>query len=130
MLRCSDQSYYVGSTSYSEVGVRIREHNDGKYVGYTFHRRPVILVWSKWFEDLSDAHQTERRPKGWSRAKKQALIRQDVDKLRNLSKRRMGKPKTQTRSSKREMLGQFYSIGIRHPEVRAEAQRRRAPKDD
>ncbi len=126
MLRCSDQSYYVGSTSYLDVNTRVSEHNDAKYVGYTSARRPVVLVWSKWFDDLRDAHQTERRLKGWSRAKKKALLEEDAEKLKALSRRRAGCTEPRPNMSKHELVGCFYSIGPRHPEARA----KRAPKDE
>jgi putative endonuclease len=125
MLRCSDQSYYVGSTSYENVGMRVDEHNTAKYIGYTAARRPVVLVWSKWFDDLRDAHVTERRLKGWSRAKKEVLIVGDAEKLNLLSRRRAGKSKEKPRLSKRELAKQFSLIGSRNPEAQAE----QAPKD-
>jgi putative endonuclease len=125
MLRCSDRSYYVGSTSYEDVQPRVDEHNDAKYFGYTASRRPVVLVWSKRFNDLRDAHDAERRIKGWSRAKKEALIASDSGGLKQLSQRRAGKPKTAPRPSRRELVQSFHSSGARHPEVRAQ----RAPKD-
>jgi putative endonuclease len=92
MLRCSDDSYYVGSTSYPDIAMRVSEHNDAKYGGYTASRRPVFLVWAKCFDDLHEAHATERRLKGWSRAKKLALIADDETELRTLSVRRSGRP--------------------------------------
>jgi putative endonuclease len=55
--------------------------------GYTAKRRPVTLVFSQWFERISDAIAAERQVKGWSRAKKEALIRGDFEALRMLSKR-------------------------------------------
>jgi putative endonuclease len=125
MLRCADRSYYVGSTSYNDVGLRVAEHNDAKFAGYTAARRPVELVWSRWFDDLRDAHETERRLKGWSRAKKEALLDGNADKLRLLSRRRAGKLKEKPRISKRELATSFNLTGSRHPEARAE----RAPKD-
>src|SRR5512139_328734 len=75
MLRCSDDSLYVGSTSYDDIDTRIAEHNDGKFEGFTSKRRPVTLVWCDWYQDLRDAHTTERQLKGWRREKKLALIR-------------------------------------------------------
>ncbi|HWA90157.1 MAG TPA: GIY-YIG nuclease family protein [Rhizomicrobium sp.] len=92
MLRCADDSCYVGSTSHEDVGVRVAEHNDAKFVGYTSRRRPVSLVWSIFFEDLRDAHETERRIEGWSRRKKEALIAGDAQKLVSSSARRGGAP--------------------------------------
>ncbi len=87
MLRCADKSYYVGSTSHEDVDARVAEHNDGKFGGYTATRLPVRLVWCDWFQDVRQAQDTERRIKGWSRAKKEALIRSDVAALQHLSKR-------------------------------------------
>lgn len=87
MLRCSDGSLYVGSTSHEDIDVRVAEHNDGKFGGYTSKHRPVVLVWCDWSQDLRDAHAMERRLKGWRREKKLALIRGETDALRWLAKR-------------------------------------------
>jgi putative endonuclease len=87
MLRCADGSYYVGS---ARLGLerRVSEHNSGTYGGYTSKRLPVELVWAEHFPDITDAIATERRIKGWSRAKKEALIKGDYALIRELSKRR------------------------------------------
>jgi putative endonuclease len=91
MLRCSDGSYYVGSTRGESVEKRAGEHQSGTYPGYTSRRRPVTLVRSEQFDSITDAVLTERRIKGWSRAKKEALMRNDWDAVRALAKRRGGK---------------------------------------
>ena len=87
MLRCSDGSYYVGS---ARLGLerRLSEHNNGVYGGYTSRRLPVELVWSEHFLDITGAIAVERQIKGWSRSKKEALIRGDYGEIRNLAKRR------------------------------------------
>ena len=64
------------------------EHNNGTYGGYTATRRPVMLVWAEHFPDITDAIAIERQIKGWSRAKKEALIRGDYTSIRSLAKRR------------------------------------------
>ena len=87
ILRCADDSLYVGSTSHEAVELREAEHNSGVFGGYTLSRRPVKLVWAEHFEDLRDAHAAERRLKGWSRAKKEALITGRWDLVRYLAKR-------------------------------------------
>jgi putative endonuclease len=46
------------------------------------------LVFSQWFDRVTDAIAAERQVKGWSRAKKEALIRGDFQCLPELSKRR------------------------------------------
>jgi len=87
MLKCSDGSYYVGSTRAS-LEARFAEHLVGRYVGYTASRPPLTLVWSQEFTVITDAIATERRIKGWSRAKKKALVDGDFARLRLLAKRR------------------------------------------
>ena len=93
MLRCSDGSYYVGSATGDDLAPRIDQHDAGAFLGYTFTRRPVILVWSEHFDRITDGIAIERQIKGWSRAKKEALVRGDWKEIRLLSRRRGGAPK-------------------------------------
>ena len=86
ILRCSDGSYYCG-TARQGLEARVAEHEAGTFGGYTSTRRPVALVYSEWFQRITDAIAAERQIKGWSRAKKEALIRGDFDALPKLSKR-------------------------------------------
>ena len=85
MLRCRDDSYYVGLTRYG-LDKRFAEHQDGHYPGYTSTRRPVKLVWAQEFQWLKDAIECERRLKGWRREKKEALSRGDYEALKILSR--------------------------------------------
>jgi len=87
IVRCCDGSLYVGTTR-SSLEIRIAQHNAGTFAGYTASRRPVELVFSEWFGRITDAIESERKLKGWSRAKKQAFIRGDMRSLQQLSKRR------------------------------------------
>jgi putative endonuclease len=87
ILRCSDGKYYAG-TARSGLDERVAQHNAGTFDGYTARRRPVTLVFSQWFDRITDAIAAERQVKGWSRAKKEALIRGDFEQLRVLSKRK------------------------------------------
>jgi putative endonuclease len=93
MLECADGSYYVGLTRRQYLETRISEHEQGLVPGYTSARRPVKLVWVEHIPRLIDAIAAERRIKGWSRAKKQALIRSDWAALQTLAKRRGGAPR-------------------------------------
>jgi putative endonuclease len=68
------------------VEVRIAKHNSGEYGGFTGSRRPVTLVYSQEFKSATDAIAAERQLKGWSRAKKRALIEGKYDLLIELSK--------------------------------------------
>ena len=93
MLRCADGSYYVGSATGDDLTRRIAEHQSGAYPGYTWSRRPVQLVWSEYFERITDAIAAERKIKGWSRAKKEALVKGDWASVQQLSRRRAGRAK-------------------------------------
>ncbi|MFC8680271.1 GIY-YIG nuclease family protein [Microbacterium ureisolvens] len=72
ILRCSDGSYYTGSTT--ALDLRLAQHNAGEGAEYTRERRPVELVWHAEFERVAEAFGWEKRIQGWSRAKKQLLI--------------------------------------------------------
>jgi tRNA/rRNA methyltransferase len=85
LLRCSDGSYYVGHTD--DLSTRIPQHESGLIPGYTQSRLPVALMWSQDFPERDQAFAAERQIKGWSRAKKEALIAGDYDLLRTLSRR-------------------------------------------
>ena len=91
VVRCADGKYYAGRSAIS-AEKRVAEHNLGVYDGYTKSRRPVTLVFSEHFERITDAIAFERQIKGWSRAKKEALIRRDWDELVRLARSR--KPNT------------------------------------
>jgi putative endonuclease len=85
MLRCRDGTYYVGVTS--KVDIRVAEHSLGiDRRCYTHGRRPVTLVYSEVFHTPLEAIFVEKRLKGWSRAKKEALIRGDWDAIRRLAR--------------------------------------------
>jgi len=90
IVRCADGSYYTGRSMVS-AEKRVTEHNFGVFDGYTKSRRPVTLVFSEHFERITDAIAFELQVKGWSRAKKEALIRRDWDALRTLARSRKGR---------------------------------------
>jgi len=79
MLRCSDDSYYTGSTD--DLEQRIAEHQNGQGCAWTRARLPVELVWSQEFASRDEAEAAEHRIKRWSRAKKEALLSGDYDRL-------------------------------------------------
>ncbi len=84
ILECKDGSFYVGLTN--NLIERIKEHHNGIYeTCYTFKRRPLQLKYYETIPFLDDAIKRERQIKGWSRAKKKALIKQDYHNLQLLS---------------------------------------------
>jgi putative endonuclease len=87
ILKCSDTTYYKGVTS--NLTSRIFKHNTGFYPDcYTFNKRPLEFVFYCEFTDINLAIETEKQIKKWSRAKKEALINGDFDKLVNLAKKK------------------------------------------
>ena len=91
MLQCADDSFYIGCATGDDLWRRVAEHETGAYKGYTSTRRPIRLVWSEYFDRINDAIAAERKIKGWSRAKKQALIKHDWEAIKWLAKRRAGR---------------------------------------
>jgi predicted GIY-YIG superfamily endonuclease len=85
ILRCSDGSYYVGCTT--NLTQRIGQHHAGTTGGYTASRRPIEVLWCAEFQSIHDAIDMERTLKRWSRAKKQAFIAGDWERLSALSSR-------------------------------------------
>jgi predicted GIY-YIG superfamily endonuclease len=53
---------------------------------YTEQRLPVELVYSSEFATRDETYASERQIKGWSRKKKEALMRADWDELRRLAR--------------------------------------------
>jgi putative endonuclease len=86
VLRCADGSYYVG-TARTGLDMRVAEHNAGIFGGYTAKRRPVSLIFSQYFDSIADAIAAERQVKGWTRAKKEALISGDWTRVSELARR-------------------------------------------
>jgi putative endonuclease len=90
ILLCSDGCYYTGITHRS-VEERFSEHELGLAPScYRFTRRPVQLVHAETYERVDEAVATERRIKGWSRAKKEAYIRGDYTRLSELARSKSG----------------------------------------
>jgi predicted GIY-YIG superfamily endonuclease len=89
MLRCADNSFYTGDTDYTghtdNLAARLNQHVVPGTPSYTSFRLPVKLVWTEEFPTRLEALQAERQIEGWSRAKKEALIRGDWDEIKRLA---------------------------------------------
>ena len=86
ILRCGDESLYVGSTR--NLDIRMQQHAIGKGAKYTSMRLPVELVFVEEYESIGEAYAREKQVQGWSRAKREALIAGNFDALPGLSKKR------------------------------------------
>jgi predicted GIY-YIG superfamily endonuclease len=98
MIQCADRSFYVGHTD--DLERRIGQHQIGAIPGYTSARPPVHLVWSQEFELRTEARGAELQIKGWSRAKKLALIRGDWSGISALARSKQKKGRASTGSAK------------------------------
>ncbi len=68
------------------------QHQSGFYKDcYTYKRRPLELVYKCEFTDITFAIGIEKQIKKWSRAKKEALIAGEYDKLPDLAKKDFSK---------------------------------------
>lgn len=84
ILQCADGSYYVGITN--DLDRRVNEHNEGlDKKAYTYRRRPVELAYREIFTEVLHAIAWEKRLKGWSHAKKKAIINGEWDVLPELA---------------------------------------------
>jgi predicted GIY-YIG superfamily endonuclease len=100
ILRCADDSYYTGQTDNLER--RINEHQTGAISScYTFKRRPVELVFSQDFPTREQALASEQQIKGWSRKKKEAMMRGDWAEVSKLAKSKHPSTVRQAHSSGR-----------------------------
>jgi putative endonuclease len=98
ILRCADGAYYAGTTR-ATLERRLAEHQTGHFPGFTTKRRPAVLVCGEYFEQIVDKIAAERRVKGWSRAKKEALMAGDFQRIAELSKRPHGSRRVAARRS-------------------------------
>ncbi|MAY82996.1 MAG: hypothetical protein CMP59_02600 [Flavobacteriales bacterium] len=89
ILRCSDGTYYTGSTR--NLRVRVAQHENGEGANYTKRRLPVQLVHYEKYDRIDIAFNREHQVKKWSHKKKEALIDLNHDQLPPLAKKRSNK---------------------------------------
>ena len=83
ILECSDGTYYTGSTI--DIEKRIIEHQKGIGSNHTKKRLPVKLVYLEEHSRIDNAFYREKQIQGWSRKKKEALIKGEFNQLPKLS---------------------------------------------
>jgi putative endonuclease len=79
VLLCRDGSLYAGYTN--NLDRRLKMHNEGKGAKYTRGRGPVQLLYSKRFDDKSDALKAEYEFKQWTRKKKEDFLLKEMGGL-------------------------------------------------
>jgi len=83
ILLCDNSIFHVGLTN--DIERRIKEHLSGYYF-YTKKFKKIELVYKELHDSRIKAEKREQQLKKWSAAKKKALISNDLELLRNLSK--------------------------------------------
>ncbi|HEA28859.1 MAG TPA: GIY-YIG nuclease family protein [Leeuwenhoekiella sp.] len=85
ILLCCDDSYYTGSTK--DLSIRMEQHQNGEGANYTAKRLPVHLLYYEEYERIDHAFYREKQVQGWSRKKKEALMRGEHYLLPELAKK-------------------------------------------
>ena len=86
ILRLSSGTLYPGATK--DLEERYKSHLAGKGCRTTQIDPPIALVYSEEFKTFSEARKREAQIKRWARAKKEALVSGEMNKLKELSKSR------------------------------------------
>lgn len=84
ILKCSDGSYYTGSTT--DLETRLQQHQAGLGANHTRKHLPVQLVYYEEYDRIDSAFNREKQVQGWRREKKEALINGEFPKLPELAK--------------------------------------------
>ena len=88
ILKCADNSYYIGNTDNIESCMIAHQTKINNYC-YTATRLPIELLYVKEFSTQDEAFKFEKQIKGWSRGKKEALINGGFEAVRAYSKNKM-----------------------------------------
>lgn len=84
ILKCADNSYYTGHTD--DLEKRLAQHQQRYFKScYTANRLPVELIYCQGFPTREEALASERQIKGWSRKKKEAMMRGDWNEVSRLA---------------------------------------------
>ena len=86
ILRLKSGNLYIGATT--DLLKRYQDHQNGKACRTTKLDPPIKLVYSESSPTFSEARMREAQIKRWTRAKKEALVAGEINKLQQLSKSR------------------------------------------
>ena len=73
IILCKNDKYYVGHTR--DLGLRFKRHKSKDGAKFTKQNSPVRISWSQEFETEIESVEREKQIKGWSRNKKENLIK-------------------------------------------------------
>jgi predicted GIY-YIG superfamily endonuclease len=83
ILHCSNGQFYTGSTN--DLESRLAQHLNGEGANFTRKHLPFKLMYYEEFERIDDAFLREKQVQNWSKAKKEALIKKDRNRLHELA---------------------------------------------
>ncbi len=83
ILKCSDDTFYTGSTV--DLEKRLWQHQNSEGANYTKKRLPVELVYFEEYSRIDEAFYREKQVQGWSHAKKKALLKKFTHKLHEMA---------------------------------------------
>ena len=108
ILKCSDGSYYTGSTV--DLERRLSQHQNGEGANYTKKRLPAELVYFEEYSSIADAFYREKQVQGWSKKKKEALINGEYEDLKHLAKKVWKKKWVKSQLSGNKGIGAVASV--------------------
>lgn len=73
IVQCNNKAYYVDSTN--DLKSRVKKHNLGQGAEYTRKYKPIKLAYFEEYPTRTEAEKREKQIKGWSRTKKEKLIK-------------------------------------------------------
>lgn len=73
ILLCDNGSYYTGHTN--NTNSRLYRHINKQGAKHTSQNKPIELLWKQEFKTEIEAIKREKQIKGWSRDKKDKLIK-------------------------------------------------------
>ncbi len=93
ILEGENHWYYVGQTN--DIWRRVTEHKVGKGGGYTRFKfkGSLLLRYVEEFDTRKEAEERGLQLKGWSRKKKEALMKRNINELEGLAKKNFNKDK-------------------------------------
>jgi len=73
IIKCKDNSFYTGITT--DLDRRFKEHKEGHGGKYTLSHKPLKIIFFERFKTRSKASKRESQIKGWTRQKKENLVK-------------------------------------------------------
>ena len=84
ILRTSSNALYIGQTNNLEKRIQEHKNKSSKSAKYIRYFSSFDLVYSEKYSTRKEAMQREIQLKNWSRAKKEALVRENLVLLKKL----------------------------------------------